>query len=117
MLIASLVSEHVDEVLRLINSTRNVTVVWHKGGGPKLVRHLLSAPPTDLVLLPRSVEGFDVPGLFDSFFPVLDRFGSDRLREDLSRYASFLRRWPGADLDQLDAAARSAFARGSVPAT
>lgn len=117
MLLASLVSEHVDEVMRLINTTRNVTVVWHKTGGPKLVRHLLSAPATDLVLLPRSVEGFDVLHLFDSFFPVLDRFGSDRLRADLARYTPFVRRWPGADLDQLDAAARLAIGRGEVPAT
>ena len=41
-LYASLVSRHVDEVLRLINTNRRVATVWHRNGGPALVRAALT---------------------------------------------------------------------------
>ena len=104
MLVASLVSEHVDEVLRLINHNPRVAAVWRRGGGPELVRHLLHGPPAR-PLLPAAVEGHAVAGLLERLLPVLDRFGGPRLRGDIARFAGFARLWPGADLDGLDAAA------------
>jgi hypothetical protein len=107
MLMAALVSEHVDEVLRLIQSERGVTVAWHRNGGPNLVRLLLYAHPPDLVVIPEAVEGCDVRTLLRNLLPVLARRGQARLRADLARYASFIRLWPGADLQRLDDAALS----------
>ena len=86
MLVAALVSEHVDEVLRLINHNPRVAAVWRRGGGPELVRHLLHGPPAR-PLLPAAVEGHAVAGLLERLLPVLDRFGGPRLRGDIARFA------------------------------
>jgi subtilisin family serine protease len=107
MLVAALISEHVDEVLRLIQTNRVVMVAWHRNGGPRLVRHLLYVQPGDLTLMPEVVDGCDVPQLMRNFLPMLQRFGSERLRDDLSRYTSFACLWPGAALQRLDDAALS----------
>ena len=35
-------SRHFDEVLRLINTNRRVATIWHRNGGPALVRAALT---------------------------------------------------------------------------
>jgi subtilisin family serine protease len=111
MLVAALVSEHVDEVLRLINTNKKVATVWHRQGGPLLVRHLLYGRPDDTPL-PTVVGGCDVSNLFRNFLPILSRFGSTRLQADIDRFGAFASSWPGADLERLDQEA----ARMTVPA-
>lgn len=103
MLIASLISEHVDEVLRLVNQNRRVGAVWKRHGGPKLVRHLLDgiAPETPL---PRRIEGCDVQLLIAKFLPVLERYGGAHIRSDIGRYGPFAMAWPGAPVKLLDTA-------------
>jgi subtilisin family serine protease len=104
-LFAALVSEHVDEALRLVNENRRVLVVWRRLGGPQLVRRLLHGPAPNDTLLPRTIDGLDVAELLAGFLAVLDRFAGPRLRADLARFADFVRLWPGASLDTLDQAA------------
>jgi hypothetical protein len=104
-LFAALVSEHVDEALRLVNTNRRVLVVWRRLGGPQLVRRLLHGPAPNDTLLPRTIDGRDVAELLAGFVAVLDRFAGPRLRADLARFADFVRLWPGASLDVLDQAA------------
>jgi hypothetical protein len=57
------------------------------------------------VVIPEAVEGCDVRTLLRNLLPVLAPRGQARLRADLDRYASFIRLWPGADLQRLDDAA------------
>jgi subtilisin family serine protease len=104
-LFAALVSEHVDEALRLVNENRRVLVVWRRLGGPQLVRRLLHGPAPNDTLLPEVVDGRDVAELLAGFLAVLDRFAGTRLRADIARFADFVRLWPGASLDTLDQAA------------
>jgi subtilisin family serine protease len=104
-LFAALVSEHVDEGLRLVNTNRRVLVVWRRLGGPQLVRRLLHGPSPNDTLVPRVVDGRDVGELLTGFLAVLDRFAGPRLRADLARFADFARLLPGATLDALDQAA------------
>ncbi|HEX6347303.1 S8 family serine peptidase [Umezawaea sp.] len=104
-LFASLVSEHVDEVLRLVNTNRRVLVAWRRLGGPQVVRRLLHGPAVNGALLPEAVDGLDVHELVTGFLAVLDRFAGPRLRADLVRFADFVRLWPGGSLDRLDEAA------------
>jgi subtilisin family serine protease len=101
-LFAALVSEHVDEVLRLVNENRRVTVAWRRLGGPALVRYLLHGPPPGDPLLPRRIDGCDVAELLGGFVTVLDQFGGPRLRADVVRYADFVKAWPGGSLARLD---------------
>jgi subtilisin family serine protease len=105
MLFASLVSEHVDEVLRLINTNRRVGTVWRNGGGPLLVRRLLYGPPPVDTFLPASIDGCDMAALLDRFIPMLDRFAGPRLKADIVRFRRFATAWPGCDLARLDQAA------------
>ena len=102
MLVAALVSEHVDEVLRLINHNKKVATVWHRQGGPVLVRHLLYGLPPDTSLVPAALPGFDLTELFRRFLPALRRYAGPRLIGDIDRYGEFVCSWPAADLQQLD---------------
>jgi len=105
MLFASLISEHVDESLRLVNKNRRVGAVWRRHGGPLLVRRLLHGPAPALILLPPTIEGCDVADLLARFIPMLGRFGGSRLKADINRFRDFVMLWPGADLARLDEAA------------
>jgi hypothetical protein len=102
MLMAALVSEHFDEVLRLVNQNRRVGAVWRSNGGPLLARHLLFGDHAQSTLLPPAVDGCDVSSLLRRFLPVLKRFGGAKLKLDIDRYASFVQVWPSADLRVLD---------------
>ncbi len=105
MLVAALISRHVDEVLRLINHNARVGAVWRRQGGPLLVCHLLCSWQTPVTLLPAVVEGADVAVLIDRFLPMLRRFGSELLKADIEHYREFVQCWPRTDLGGLDAAA------------
>ena len=106
MLLTALVSDHVDEGLRLVNGNRRVGAVWRRGGGPLLVRHLLySHAAPQPVLLPRHIEGCDIAALLERFLAILNRFGSARLKTDIARFGGFIKLCPGADLETLDHAA------------
>jgi hypothetical protein len=102
MLFASLVSEHVDEVLRLVNNNPRVGAVWRRNGGPLLVRRLLYGPPPQEALLPAAIEGCDVCTLLRRLLAILARFGGSRLQADIIRFREFAEAWPGADLQRLD---------------
>jgi hypothetical protein len=102
MLMAALVSEHFDEVLRLVNRNRRVGAVWRRNGGPLLARHLLFGHQAQLTVLPQAVVGCDVGNLVRCLLPVLRRFGGVKLKLDIERYASFVQAWPGGDLHLLD---------------
>jgi hypothetical protein len=106
MLVAALVSEHVDEVLRLVNHNPRVGAVWRRRGGPLLVRRLLYGPPPHEMLMPAAIDGCDVADLLARFIPILGRFGGPRLRSDIARFKRFILLWPGADLARLDEATR-----------
>ncbi len=103
MLAAALISQHVDEILRLINQNYRVGAIWKRNGGPVLVRHLLYTHETHHTLLPEAVDGCDVGTLIQRLLPILDRFGGERLRSDIARYRDFVQSWPGAGLAGLDA--------------
>ena len=105
MLLTALCSEHIDEVLQLINGNRRVALVWRRGGGHLLVRHLLHGPVPSETLLPKSIPGCDVTALMGEFGDVLQGVGGASLRADLQRFGEFLTTCPGADLGHLDAAA------------
>jgi hypothetical protein len=102
MLFASLVSEHVDEVLRLVNNNPRVGTVWRRNGGPLLVRHLIYGPSSQDSLLPAAIKGCDVAILLGRFLAILNRFGGPRLKSDIARFRGFAEVWPGGDLVRLD---------------
>jgi hypothetical protein len=102
-LVAALVSTHVDEVRRLIDQNKRVAVVWRRGGGPTILRHLLERPRGAVPLLPAEVESFPLKDLLDRLMKVLSRFGSETLRLDVERWGELVLAAPGSDIDALDA--------------
>ena len=95
--VAALVSEHVDEVLRLINNNTRAAAVWRRRGGPLLVRHLLHGSPPDRVLLPERLDGCDVaacPAASCDARPFRRAAAEGRL----AVFSGFAAVWPGGDL-------------------
>ena len=101
-LCAALVSTHVDEVRRLIDTNRRVATIWHRNGGPLLVRHLLGLEPPD-AMLPRVVGRHETRTLLERLLAICARYGSERLRADIARYRALVLALPGRRVAELDA--------------
>ena len=101
-LIAALISTHVDEVRRLIESNKRVAVVWRRGGGPALLRYLAERPREGRALLPAQVEDYPLQALIARLMKVFARFGGETLRADVARWGELLLTAPGSDIDALD---------------
>jgi subtilisin family serine protease len=101
-LFSALVSEHFDEVERLVNGNKRVGAIWRRNGGPALVRHLMDLPTETEVPIPRTLEGCEPERLLRSLLGQLERFGSAALRLDARRYGAFAAALPGARLADLD---------------
>lgn len=101
-LCAALVSTHVDEVRRLIDTNRRVATIWHRNGGPLLVRHLLGLEPLD-AMLPRVVGRHETRTLLERLLAICARYGSERLRADIARYRALVLALPGRRVAELDA--------------
>jgi hypothetical protein len=101
-LIALLVSDHLDEVYRLINTNRFVATCWHRLGGPQLVREAMRVGPDEPFRVPREVDGRPLRQQIARMLRTLDRFGSDRLRADVALYGPLVLQLPGTSLDELE---------------
>jgi subtilisin family serine protease len=101
-LCAALVSTHFDEVLRLINTNRRIATVWHRNGGPLLVRDIFSHNADSVPIIPDEIAGHNISALLDRLMKILVRFSSEALRADIFRYRDFILAVPGADLNNLD---------------
>jgi len=83
---AAAISRHFSEVRRLINSNRRIATLWHRAGGPCLLRHLLYG--TIDAPAPVSVEGESRHQYLRRCFDLVACYGSPRLRGSLERYQS-----------------------------
>jgi hypothetical protein len=105
-LLAALVSEHVDEVSRLINSDRRVLVAWHRMDGPTLLGLLLRDADRD-VPIPRTLGGRSVATGLAQLLDALAATGSTALRAAIANHRGLLLAVPGARLADLDGEARA----------
>jgi subtilisin family serine protease len=101
-LCAALVSQHFDEVKRLIDTNRRVAAVWHRHGGPDLVRSIAFADRPPDPPIPASLATTPSFELLARLGKVLMRFGGASLRCDIERHAALMRSLPGASWNQLD---------------
>lgn len=111
-LVAALVSEHVDEVRRLIDTDRRVLVAWHRMHGPVLLRLLLSdldrAAP-----VPAQLAGRPVADGFARFLDALTRAGGPELRAAIAAHRDLLLALPGTEFPPAPPAAPAADAKAS----
>jgi hypothetical protein len=107
MIAASLVSTHVDEVVRLVRTDRRVAIAWHRMGGPSLLAQVLAMPIEDTVAIPATIDGRSVTDGLAGLLDALERQGSLALQADVARYRGLVLAIPGldlADFERLDVA-------------
>jgi subtilisin family serine protease len=84
---AALVSRHFDEVLRLINTNRKVAAVWHRNGGPALVRAALAiAESPARAAIPAEVNGEALAPQLERILESWRRYASPAFTADIDRY-------------------------------
>jgi len=106
-LVAALVSTHIDEVYRLIHSNRRVATMWHRMSGPNMMRSVLvgSDPRGNgSAILPAEISGRPLSEPLDRLLHLLQRYGSKRLRDDVSSYGPLMLALPGSTLSDIAAA-------------
>ncbi|HKR67228.1 MAG TPA: S8 family serine peptidase [Streptosporangiaceae bacterium] len=99
-LVAGLISTHADEVIRLVNHERRVTIAWHRMHGPDLLQDVLRRADAGMTL-PDTVQGQPVATGLARLLDQLERAGSPRLREHIGQYRELLMSLPGLNLADL----------------
>jgi hypothetical protein len=85
LLVLALGRGHSDEVMRLINRCRPVTVAWHRSQGPGWLATLMSAVREGRSTLPARVKGVALHEALARMRAVLGEHGSATLQETLRR--------------------------------
>jgi subtilisin family serine protease len=77
------------EVRALINTNQRVAVVWHRNGGPQMIRMAFRAAATPELPLAQLIEGPDLQSRIERFRAILLRYASPELAQDIDRYQPF----------------------------
>jgi hypothetical protein len=77
--------QHADEIMRLINYCRPVTVAWHRAQGPALLATLMGAVRDGHYKIPARVKGVALHEALERMREVLIKHGSPALRETMQR--------------------------------
>jgi hypothetical protein len=72
---------HRDEVVRLVNHCRPVTVAWHRAQGPQWLATLIDAVREQRYDLPSAIRGVTLVPALERMRSVLSEHGSASLRE------------------------------------
>jgi hypothetical protein len=82
--------EHRGEIRALINQNRKVAAAWHGSGGPALLQALSRAIHMPSVTLPAMVNGRPIGACLERLARAFDKYGSARLRADVSQLHAVL---------------------------
>src|SRR5690606_25142670 len=85
-----LIDTHKNEIIRLIQQNRAVTVTWHRKQGPAYLAALGRSAKHPGYRIPVEIEGVSRADLFTGMAAALETHGSERLREAVQRYAPTL---------------------------
>jgi hypothetical protein len=77
---------HHMEVRELIDSNREVALVWHRQGGPGIIQHVLDAVRSRTSALPTAIRGRSWSDRVGAILAAFERFGSSGLRDDIARF-------------------------------
>jgi hypothetical protein len=88
-LITAKFEEHRREAGRLVNAVRRVSATWIRCQGPAFMRHVLRNLGDPSHRIPRVINGASFADLLRQMPPLLQRYGSVRLRRDLRRLGPF----------------------------
>jgi hypothetical protein len=82
----SLAEKHQEEVIRLVNQNRAVTVAWHRGRGPAFLAAIINAVQQEQDVIPKQIEENSLIDLLKAMANVLKQQGSIELQHDLEYY-------------------------------
>lgn len=83
---------HRNEIVRLIQRNRAVTVTWHRKQGPAFLAALGRSAKHSTYRIPAEIEGITRAQAFVSMAAALEEHGSEALRAAVGRYAGPLLR-------------------------
>lgn len=72
---------HQNEVVRLVNRNRRVTVAWHRHHGPAFAAHCLKSLREPDYMVPREIEGVTRTAMITAMAEMLSAHGSQSLHE------------------------------------
>ena len=98
---AAVFARNLVEVQTLINSNKRVATVWHRNNGPILLRHLIKAVEKPDVNMPMTIDEKPVATCIEKFLAILQRYGSETLKQDIQNYADDVFGWLGLSYNQL----------------
>ena len=78
---------HREEVFRLVNHNRAVTVAWRRNEGPAMIATLMRGEAGASTPIPKTVNGVPVMNLLIAMSAALQEHGSSQLKRDLERYS------------------------------
>ncbi|MCB0576359.1 MAG: S8 family serine peptidase, partial [Saprospiraceae bacterium] len=81
-----LVASHFHEVRNLINTNKRVATVWHRNGGPALIRMGMQAAFQPDKPLPVEWEGVPISERIERISAIIKRYGSGQLIRDLDEH-------------------------------
>lgn len=85
-----LVNRHFSEVHTLINTNKRVATVWHRNGGPALIRMGMQAAYQQEEPLPVEIAGIRLSDRLNRIADILKRYGSETLTVDIEEH---VRNW------------------------
>ena len=77
---------HHMEVRELIDTNREVALVWHRQSGPGIIQTVLDAVRSRTTAVPTTIRGKSWSDRVGDILEIFHRFGSSRLREDIARF-------------------------------
>ena len=100
-LLIALVSQHYDEVARLVRTTKRCAAAWRRIDGTELLRRLLLWRDTQAALVPATINEEPIaPGL-SRLLVEIHSAASPPLKRDISRYRALVLALPGATLQDI----------------
>ena len=82
----NLVVRHFQEVRNLINTNKRVATVWHRNGGPALIRLGMQTTFQPERPLPVEIEGVSVLDRVSRIAEIMKKYGSEMLSRDIEEH-------------------------------
>lgn len=83
----TLVKEHMDEALNLVNHNRPVMLTWRRKQGPAFLAAFAKSAQDPGYKVPKEVNGVSLETLLTNMAVAFDEHGSERLRQALKEHA------------------------------
>jgi hypothetical protein len=99
-----LIERHFREAQTLVNKNRRVATMWHRNGGPEIVRGIVRMTQSANETLPAEINGKPLSESLTAIQHIFTRYGSPQFSADLQEYGPPLAQLAGLTYQQaLDA--------------